>query len=121
MKTRCVGLRDFWPSDESTNAFNLLTGMETLHLRMERHVENAHKVATYLAQHPAVSWVLMRGLQITRITIWLRKYFPKGPCGSRPLLRPRPHRRGSARRTPQGLPIAGPLIFIWPQISPPEA
>ncbi len=79
MKTRCVGLRDFGPAMSPTNAFNLLTGMETLHLRMERHVENAHKVATYLAQHPAVSWVSYAGLADNPYYDLAQKYFPKGP------------------------------------------
>ncbi|MDV7340424.1 O-acetylhomoserine aminocarboxypropyltransferase [Terasakiella sp. A23] len=78
MKTRCVGLRDFGPAMSPTNAFNTITGMETLHLRMERHVENAVKVASFLENHPAVSWVSYAGLKSSPYYDLGQKYMPKG-------------------------------------------
>jgi len=54
---RVIGLRDLGPAISPTNAFMIITGIETLHLRMPRHCENALKVAEYLKAHDAVSWV----------------------------------------------------------------
>jgi O-acetylhomoserine (thiol)-lyase len=79
MKTRCVGLRDFGPAMSPTNAFNTITGIETLHLRMERHVENAQKVAEFLENHKAVSWVSYAGLKSSPYHDLATKYMPKGP------------------------------------------
>lgn len=79
MKTRCVGLRDFGPAMSPTNAFNTITGIETLHLRMERHVENAQKVARFLDAHEAVSWVSYAGLENSPYYDLAQKYMPKGP------------------------------------------
>lgn len=78
MKTRCVGLRDFGPAMSPTNAFNIITGIETLHLRMERHVENAQKVSAFLEGHPKVSWVSYAGLKSNRYYDLAQKYMPKG-------------------------------------------
>ena len=78
MKTRCVGLRDFGPAMSPTNAFNIITGIETLHLRMERHVENAQKVSAFLEDHPKVSWVSYAGLKSNRYYDLAQKYMPKG-------------------------------------------
>ena len=63
MKARAVALRDFGPALAPMNAFLTITGIETLHVRMERHVENALKVAEFLAEHPKVAWVSYAGLQ----------------------------------------------------------
>ena len=52
MKARAVALRDFGPALAPMNAFLTITGVETLHVRMERHVENARKVAEFLSQAP---------------------------------------------------------------------
>ncbi|MEM7677593.1 MAG: O-acetylhomoserine aminocarboxypropyltransferase [Myxococcota bacterium] len=57
MKLRAVALRDLGPTLSPTNAFHILTGIETLPLRMARHVENAQKVAAYLSMHSKVRWV----------------------------------------------------------------
>ena len=57
MKLRAVALRDLGATLSPTNAFHILTGIETLPLRMDRHVENAGKLAGFLAEHPAVAWV----------------------------------------------------------------
>ncbi len=62
MKARAVALRDFGPALAPMNAFLTITGVETLHVRMERHVANAQKVAEFLAAHPKVAWVSYAGL-----------------------------------------------------------
>jgi O-acetylhomoserine (thiol)-lyase len=78
MKARAVGLRDFGPCMSPANAFYTITGMETLHLRMERHVENAQKVAEFLQVHPKVAWVSYAGLPDNPYHALARKYLPKG-------------------------------------------
>lgn len=78
MKARAVALRDFGPALSPTNAFNTLTGTETLHVRMDRHVENAMKVATFLEGHPAVAWVSYAGLKSSPYHDLAKKYLPKG-------------------------------------------
>lgn len=60
---RALGLRDLGPALSPFNAFMILTGIETLPLRMERHSENALKVAEYLQKHDKVSWVSYAGLK----------------------------------------------------------
>ncbi len=77
-KARAVGLRDYGPTMAPMNAFLTITGTETLHVRMERHCENAMKVATYLAGHPKVSWVSYAGLESSPYYALARKYMPKG-------------------------------------------
>ena len=62
MRCKAVGLRDTGPCLSPFNAFLLLTGVETLPLRMERHAANAQAVAEYLAEHPLVEWVSYPGL-----------------------------------------------------------
>jgi len=62
LKARLQGLRDMGASMSPFNAFLFLQGLETLHVRMERHCANALKVATFLAEHPKVSWVNYPGL-----------------------------------------------------------
>jgi O-acetylhomoserine (thiol)-lyase len=59
---RVLGLRDLGPAMAPMNAFLALTGMETLHLRMERHCENAHTLAIWLKEQPQVDWVSYAGL-----------------------------------------------------------
>jgi O-acetylhomoserine (thiol)-lyase len=77
-KARAVALRDFGPTLSPMNAFLTLTGIETLHVRMERHVENARKVAEFLAVHPRVAWVSYAGLKDSPYYELARKYLPKG-------------------------------------------
>ncbi len=77
-KARAVALRDFGPAMAPMNAFLTLTGIETLHLRMARHTENALKVATYLSQHPKVAWVSYAGLETSPYHSLVRKYLPLG-------------------------------------------
>lgn len=57
MRARAEGLRDFGATLSPTNAFNILQGVETLHVRMERHVANARRVVSFLGSHDAVDWV----------------------------------------------------------------
>ena len=78
MKARAVGLRDFGPCMSPQNAFYTITGMETLHLRMERHIANAQKVAEFLTNHSAVSWVSYAGLKDSPFYDLARKYLPLG-------------------------------------------
>jgi O-acetylhomoserine (thiol)-lyase len=78
MKTRAVALRDFGPSLSPTNAFNLITGCETLPLRMQRHCDNAMEVATYLESHPKVAWVSYAGLASSPYHALARKYLRNG-------------------------------------------
>src|SRR5699024_7418187 len=62
-KLRVQLLRDFGPCLSPDHAFNFLQGLETLHLRVPRHNENALKVAQFLKEHPAVEWVTYNGLE----------------------------------------------------------
>jgi O-acetylhomoserine (thiol)-lyase len=78
-KARAVALRDFGPTLSPMNAFLTLTGIESLHVRMDRHVENAKKVAEFLADHPRVAWVSYAGLKDSPYYELARKYLPKGP------------------------------------------
>ena len=62
VRARVEGLRDLGPALSPFNAFLFLNGLETLSLRMQRHVDNALELALWLARHPAVSWVNYPGL-----------------------------------------------------------
>ena len=75
---RVLGLRDLGPALSPFNAFMVLTGIETLPLRMQRHSDNALAVAQHLAQHPAVKWVSYPGLPGDRYHALAKKYCPKG-------------------------------------------
>jgi O-acetylhomoserine (thiol)-lyase len=77
-KARAVALRDFGPALSPMNAFLTITGIESLHVRMERHVENARKVAEFLAVHPKVAWVSYAGLKDSPFYELARRYLPKG-------------------------------------------
>ena len=78
-KARAVALRDFGPALAPINAFLTLTGIETLPLRMERHVANARAVADFLDGHDKVAWVSYAGLETSPFHALARKYLPKGP------------------------------------------
>jgi O-acetylhomoserine (thiol)-lyase len=78
MKTRAVALRDLGPALSPQNAFYILTGIETLPLRMERHVANARAVAEFLAGHPAVAWVSYAGLPSSPYRALADRYLPRG-------------------------------------------
>ncbi|MDP6404564.1 MAG: O-acetylhomoserine aminocarboxypropyltransferase [Alphaproteobacteria bacterium] len=79
MKARAEGLRDLGPALSPFNAFLVLTGIETLALRMERHVANAQMVAEFLEAHPKVEWVSYAGLKSSPYFDLAQKYLPKGP------------------------------------------
>jgi O-acetylhomoserine (thiol)-lyase len=81
MKTRAVALRDYGPALAPMAAWNLLQGVETLPLRMQRHCSNAQTVAEYLEAHPQVSWVSYAGLESSPFRDLAKKYLPKG-CGA---------------------------------------
>ena len=78
MKTRAVALRDLGPAMAPMNAFMTLTGIETLHLRMERHCANALKVAQFLEGHPAIAKVSYVGLPSSPYHGLARKYLRRG-------------------------------------------
>ena len=78
MKVRAVALRDYGPCMAAQAAWNLLQGVETLPLRMERHCSNSLAVARYLEGHPKVSWVSYAGLESSQYYELARKYLPRG-------------------------------------------
>ena len=78
LKARVTLLRDLGPALSPFNAFLFLLGLETLHLRMPRHCENALAVAQYLEKHPKVSWVNYPGLAASPEHDRAAKYLPKG-------------------------------------------
>jgi O-acetylhomoserine (thiol)-lyase len=78
---RVLGLRDLGPALSPFNAFLILTGIETLPLRMQRHSENALAVATWLSKRPEVAWVSYPGLAGDKYNSLAKKYVPKG-CGA---------------------------------------
>jgi len=78
-KARAQGLRDLGPSQSPFNSWLLIQGLETLSLRMERHVHNAQQTAKFLQQHPKVSWVTYPGLPDHPDQELARRYLPKGP------------------------------------------
>lgn len=78
-KARAVALRDFGPTLSPMNAWLTLTGIETLHVRMDRHVANAQKVAAFLSTHEKVAWVSYAGLPSSPFHALAQRYMPKGP------------------------------------------
>lgn len=78
LKARVQLLRDLGPALSPFNAFLILQGLETLPLRMQRHCDNAQRVAEYLADHPAVSWVNYPGLPDHPDYQRARRYLPRG-------------------------------------------
>jgi O-acetylhomoserine (thiol)-lyase len=78
IKCRIQGLRDTGAALSPFNAFLLLQGIETLHLRMERHSQNALAVAKHLEEHPGVEWVNYPGLRSSRYHERAGKYLPDG-------------------------------------------
>ncbi len=75
---RVLGLRDLGPAISPFNAFLILNGIETLPLRMERHCENALKVAAWLEKHPKVAWVSYPGLPNDANHALQKRYSPNG-------------------------------------------
>jgi len=78
MKARVESLRDMGPALSPFNSFLFLQGVETLGLRMDRHVANARAVAEFLTEHPAVSWVNYPSLPTSPYNALAKKYLPKG-------------------------------------------
>ena len=74
-------MRDLGSIQSPQNAFLLNVGLETLHLRMPRHCENAQKVAEYLNGHEKVAWVNYPGLPDNKFHERAKKYMPNGTCG----------------------------------------
>jgi len=78
MKARMEYLRTLGPSLSPFNAFTFLQGLETLHVRIDRHCENTLAVAKYLESHPLVAWVNYPGLKQSKYYELAQKYLPKG-------------------------------------------
>lgn len=77
-RARVIGLRDFGSCQSPFNSFLNIVGVETLALRMQRHVDNALAAARFLKDHPAVSWVNYPGLPDHESYARTQKYLPKG-------------------------------------------
>ena len=74
-------MRDFGSTPAPQSAFLLNLGLESLHVRMERHCTNGLAVATFLKSHPNVSWVTYASLEGDKYYDLAQKYMPKGTCG----------------------------------------
>ena len=74
-------MRDFGSMMSPQSAFILNLGLESLHVRMARHCENAQAVAEYLSRHPRIAWVRYSGLPGDPYYETARKYLPRGSCG----------------------------------------
>lgn len=81
LKLRAQMLRDLGCTMSPMNAFLTFQGLDTLHVRMERHCENAMKVAEFLENHPMVDWVKYPGLKNDKYYELGQKYMPKGASG----------------------------------------
>jgi len=81
VKARVEGLRDLGPSLSPFNSFLFLQGLETLSLRMERHVQNTLALAEWLEKHPSVEKVHYPGLRSNQYYSLAEKYFPRGAGG----------------------------------------
>jgi O-acetylhomoserine (thiol)-lyase len=81
MKARMEIMRTFGPALSPINAWLLLQGLESLHVRMERHCANALAVASFLKDHPRVAWVNYPGLPGSKYHALAQKYLPKGASG----------------------------------------
>ena len=77
--SHAVGLRDLGPTMAPMNAYLTITGIETLPLRMQKHVENATDVAKYCSEASEVAWVSYAGLETSPYYDLGKKYLPKGP------------------------------------------
>jgi len=81
MRLRMETMRTFGPALSPLNAWLLLQGVESLHVRMERHCANALAVARHLQAHPQVAWVNYPGLPEDKYHALAQKYLPKGASG----------------------------------------
>ncbi len=81
--TKCTAqlMRDLGSIQSPQNAFLLNLGLESLHVRMQRHCENAQKVAEFLEGHEKVAWVNYPGLESNKYYERAKKYLPNGSCG----------------------------------------
>jgi O-acetylhomoserine (thiol)-lyase len=79
IRARVEGLRDWGNTISPFNSFLFVQGLETLSLRVERHVQNTQVLAEWLEQHPAVEYVNYPGLKSNKYHELAKKYFPKGP------------------------------------------
>jgi len=79
IRARVEGLRDWGNTISPFNSFLLLLGLETLSLRLERHVQNTQALAEWLEKHPKVEYVNYPGLKSSKYHELAQKYFPKGP------------------------------------------
>ncbi len=81
--TKCTAqlMRDFGSTQSPQNAFYLNLGLESLHVRMPRHCENALAVAKFLQNHPKIAFVTYPGLEDNKYHALAQKYMPNGTCG----------------------------------------
>lgn len=79
IRARVEGLRDWGNTISPFNSFLLVQGLETLSLRLERHIQNTQALAEWLEQHPKVEYVNYPGLKSSKYYDLAKKYFPKGP------------------------------------------
>lgn len=81
--TKCTAqlMRDFGSIQSPQHAFYLNLGIESLHVRMQRHTENGQKVAEWLAKDPRIAWVIYPGLKGDKYYEQAKKYCPNGTCG----------------------------------------
>ncbi len=81
--TKCTAqlMRDFGSIQSPQHAFYLNLGLESLHVRMQRHTENGQKVAEWLAKDPRIAWVIYPGLKGDKYYEQAKKYCPNGTCG----------------------------------------
>ena len=80
-KARLQMMRDYGSAQSANSAFLLNMGLETLHLRMERHCYNAQKVAEWLERNDKIEWVNYPGLKSNKYNELAKKYMPNGTCG----------------------------------------
>ena len=80
-KARTQLMRDLGVTPSPNNAFLLSLGLETLHLRVQRHCENASKVAQYLMNHDKIDWVNYPSMEGNKYYNMAQKYMPDGTCG----------------------------------------
>lgn len=80
-KIRIEGLRDYGSALSPFNAFQIIQGLETLELRIEKHSKNALQLAKWLQEQPEVNWVNYPGLETSKYKYLAKKYLPKGQSG----------------------------------------
>ena len=121
VKARVSLLRDLGPALSPFNSFLFLMGLETIHLRMPRHSENALAAAQFLASHKKVAWVNYPGLADSPERDRAKKYLPKGPApssASGSSAGPRPANGSSIRcLSSRTLPTSG-MPRPWPSTRP---